>query len=350
MVGLDVGGANLKGCGITLDETGNPQDESYSSDHFPIWLRERAKLWGLVSRTVSRLSGNRTPDLVSVVMTAELSDTFETKREGVITIVKGISNVLTDIPIVYPSLDLKIMQPQEVLESPLSVAAANWPVLGWAIGREVSDCILIDVGSTTTDIIPIRDGLPSIVGKDDTTRLISGELVYTGTLRTDVSSILRSVSIGGESCRVSSEHFATSGDVHLLLGHITEDQYTADTADNRGKSFAECMARLARVVCGDFETLSEEVIVEIARQAWIQQLNDIGAAVLQVCHRMSIDPKEESFVFSGIGAEFLGHAAVTPLGGTNATYLKDMLGINGSVAATAYSAALYAGTKWRNAP
>ncbi|MFW9800230.1 MAG: hydantoinase/oxoprolinase family protein [Candidatus Thorarchaeota archaeon] len=350
VVGLDIGGANLKGCGLTIDESGNLQDQSYSSDHFPVWLHERAKLWDLISRTVSKLSGNRTPDLVSIVMTAELSDTFETKRDGVVSIVEGISSVIANTPVVYPSIDLELLQPQEALDSPLSVAAANWPVLAWAVGRDVSDCILIDVGSTTTDVLPIRDGFPATIGKDDTSRLISGELVYTGVLRTDVSAILRSVSVEGESCRVSSEHFATSGDVHLVLGHIAEDQYTIETADNRGKSPAECKARLARVLCGDIETLSDKVIVDIARQAWIQQLDDIGGAVLQICRRMSIDPKEEIFVFSGIGAEFLGYAAVTPFGVTKATYLKDVLGVDGSIVATAYSAALYAGTKWRNAP
>ncbi len=350
VVGLDVGGANLKGCGLTLDESGNSQDESYSSDHFPIWLRERSDLWELISQSVSRLSRNRVPDLVSVVMTAELSDTFETKREGVTTIVEGISSVLTKVPIVYPSIDLKLMRPQEVLDSPLAVAAANWPVLAWAIGREVPNCILVGVGSTTTDVIPVRDGIPGAIGKDDTSRLISGELVYTGALRTDVSSILRSVSVSGESCRVSSEHFATSGDVHLVLGHIADNQYTTETADNRGKSLAECKSRLARVVCGDLETLSEEVIVDIARQAWVQQLEDIGEAVLQVCNRLSIDPKEETFVFSGLGAEFLGNAAVTSHGVIKGTYVKEILGTEGSISATAYSAALYAGTNWRSAP
>jgi len=281
-------------------------------------------------------------------MTAELSDTFATKREGVVTIARGASTVLSDQPIVFPSVDLKLLQLSQVLASPLSVAAANWPVLAWTIGREVPDCILVDVGSTTTDVIPIRDGLPATAGKDDTSRLIHGELVYTGALRTDVSAILRTVSIDGESCRLSSEYFATSGDVHVVLGHVTEDLYTTETADGRGKTQQECLARLARVICGDIETVQEDLIVDIAQQAWEQQLDDIRNAIDQVCERMSVTPDDETFVLAGLGAQFLGRGAVNRIGAKAIKDLEEVLGADGSVAATAYSAALYAGINWRH--
>lgn len=347
VVGLDVGGANLKGCGLSLDESGTPHDISYSSNHFPVWLRDRTELWSLLSETTSGLSNNETPDLVSVVMTAELSDTFATKREGVTTIARGVSMALSGTRIVFPNVDLKLLQLSQVLASPLSVAAANWPVLAWTIGREVPECILVDVGSTTTDVIPIRDGLPATAGKDDTSRLIHGELVYTGALRTDVSAILRAVMLEGKSCRMSSEYFATSGDVHLILGHVAEDLYTTETADGGGKTRKECLARLARVVCGDIETLQEELIVDIAQQAWEQQLEDIRDAIDQVCERMSVAPDDETFVLAGLGAQFLGKEAVNRIGAKAIWDLEEVLGAEGSAAATAYSAALYAGINWR---
>jgi len=348
VVGLDVGGANLKGCGISLDESGTPQDILYSLNHFPVWLRDRTELWSLLSQTTYTLSNNGKPDLVSLVMTAELSDTFATKREGVVSIARGATTALPDSRIVFPSVDLNLLQLSEVLASPLSVAAANWPVLAWTVGREVPDCILIDVGSTTTDVIPIRDGLPVAAGKDDTTRLIHGELVYTGALRTDVSAILRTVLIDGRPCRLSSEYFATSGDVHLVLGHITEGLYTTDTADGRGKTQQECLARLARVVCGDIETVEENRIADIAEQAWEQQLDDIRQAIDQVCKRLSAAPRNETFVIAGLGAQFLGKEAVNRTGAKAVRDLDEVLGAEGSAAATAYSAALYAGIKWRH--
>ncbi|UCH04463.1 MAG: hypothetical protein JSW05_13010 [Candidatus Thorarchaeota archaeon] len=348
VVGLDVGGANLKGCGLSLDESATPHDISYSSAHFPVWLRDRTELWSLLSRTTSNLSSGETPDLVSLVMTAELSDTFATKREGVTTIACGASTVLSDARIVFPSVDLKLLQLSQVLASPLSVAAANWPVLAWTIGLEVPECILVDVGSTTTDVIPIRNGLPTTAGKDDTSRLIHGELVYTGALRTDVSAILRAVTVDGRLCRLSSEYFATSGDVHLVLGHVTEDMYATETADGRGKTQKECLARLARVICGDIETVQEDLIVDIAQQAWEQQLDDIRNAIDQVCTTMSVKPEDETFVLAGLGAQFLGKEAVNRTGARAIRTLDEVLGVEGSIAATAYSAALYAGVNWRD--
>jgi probable H4MPT-linked C1 transfer pathway protein len=196
-------------------------------------------------------------------------------------------------------------------------------------------------------VIPIRDGLPATEGKDDISRLIHGELVYSGALRTNVSAILRSVTMDGKTCRLSSEYFATSGDVHVVLGHVTEDLYTTETADGRGKTQRECLARLARVICGDIETVEEDLIVDIAQQAWEQQLDDIRNAIEQVCERMSVTPNSEAFVLAGLGAQFLGKEAVNRVGAKSIRNLEEVLGAEGSVAATAYSAALYAGINWR---
>jgi probable H4MPT-linked C1 transfer pathway protein len=316
--------------------------------NFPIWQRERLDLWNLIANTVYELSASsKGPELVSVVMTAELSDTFETKREGVTTITNGVRRTLRNIPIVFPDLYLELLDPEQVIAEPLRVAAANWPVLGWSVGRGIPNCILIDVGSTTTDIIAIRDGYPITIGKGDTDRLMSGELVYTGALRTNLSTILREIDFDGVSCRVSSEYFATSADVHLVLGHIVEDQYTSESADGRGKSIDECKARLARVVCGDIETVPEKQIIEIATQAWTQQLKDIAGAVFQVCALHDLEPTQQTFVFSGIGAAFLGRSALAPLDIKEAKYIHDLLGPDGTVAATAFAAALYAARNWR---
>ncbi|MFW9801892.1 MAG: hydantoinase/oxoprolinase family protein [Candidatus Thorarchaeota archaeon] len=348
VVGLDIGGANLKGCGLTLDNDGVPGDLVFRSKSFPIWQRERIDLWNLIADTVYELAdASETPELVSVVMTAELSDTFETKREGVTAIAEGVHRTLRNIPIIFPDVGLELLELQEVLNDPLRVAAANWPVLAWAVGRGVPNCILIDVGSTTTDIIPIRDGLPLTRGRNDTNRLMSGELVYTGALRTNLSAILREVELDGVTCRVSSEYFAASADVHLVLGHITEDQYSTDTADGRGKSVEECKARLARIVCGDIETVPEDQIVDIARQAWTRQLKDIASGVLQVCAMHNLELEEQIFVFSGVGAVFLGRSALASFDIKEGRYLQDILGPEGAGSATAFAAALYAARNWK---
>ena len=233
IIGLDVGGANLKACGLEINESQTTTKINCSSIFFPIWQHKRQELWEIIVNTVNEVSRGETPDLISVVMTAELSDTFQTKREGVLTIARNIAQNLNGIHIVFPNVKLELLELIQVEKNPESIAAANWAPLAWAVGRTHPDCILIDVGSTTTDIIPIRGGFPHTSGFDDTSRLINGELVYTGALRTDLSAILKQVNTKQGICRVSSEYFATSGDVHLALGTITENEYSCSTADGR---------------------------------------------------------------------------------------------------------------------
>ena len=104
--------------------------------------------------------------------------------------------------------------------------------------------MVVDVGSTSASIIPIVNGQVAAKGKTDLDKLICGELVYTGSLRTNVAAIVHSVPVKGGIAGVASELFALSGDVHLVLGNITEKQYTCETADGRGKSLPEALARL----------------------------------------------------------------------------------------------------------
>jgi probable H4MPT-linked C1 transfer pathway protein len=348
IIGLDVGGANLKACGLEINDSKAITDINCRSIFFPIWQQEREELWRIIVNTVYEVSDGVIPDLISVVMTAELSDTFQTKREGVLTIARNIVETLEKIPIVFPSVELDLFELSQVEDNPHSVAAANWAPLAWAVGRTYSDCLLIDVGSTTTDVIPVRNGFPHTSGLDDTSRLIHGELVYTGALRTDLSAILQRVKTKQGTCRVSSEYFATSADVHLILGNIDENVYSSDTADNRGKSEDECRARIARLICSDIELVPRDEISDIAKQVWNSQINEISEAILQVCDKLESSPEDVEYVISGLGSEFLARPAIQKIGGSKISDLKEAIGIPGSVAATAYAAALLTLSSWRS--
>ena len=83
-------------------------------------------------------------------------------------------------------------------------------------------------------------------GKTDLEKLMCGELVYTGSLRTNVAAIVHSIPIRNGVAGVASELFALSGDVHLVLGNISEEDYTSETADGRGKTVPEALARLSQ--------------------------------------------------------------------------------------------------------
>ncbi len=187
------------------------------------------------------------------------------------------------------------------------MAAANWMASATLLADSYRDALLVDVGSTTTDIIPIVGGRVVAKGRTDTARLRSGELVYTGALRTPVCAIVRSVPVGGRRCRVAAEHFAIAADAHLWLGRIDADGYTCETPDGRGRLREEAGARLARVVCADLETLGPDDVTAIAEHVWRAQVRQIVAGIRQVLRRLGASAPRVALL-AGSGA-FLGRAA-----------------------------------------
>jgi probable H4MPT-linked C1 transfer pathway protein len=248
-------------------------------------------------------------------MTAELSDAYQTKREGVNHILACAEQVFPDLPIFVLDVDAKLRSLEDAKSEPLRVAAANWAATGWFVAQLVKTCVIIDVGSTTTSIIPVINEHISAGGKTDLEKLRVGELVYTGSLRTNVAAIVRSVPLRHGVTGVSSELFAQSADAHLVLGNIAEDEYTVETADGRGKTKAEAMARLARVVCADIEMLTEQEIIQIARHIHGKQVEQVVEGLSQVYSRVrALATAKIPVVITGLGKDFIARTAAQRLG------------------------------------
>ena len=159
------------------------------------------------------------------------------------------------------------------------------------------NAIFVDIGSTTTDVIPIADG--EIKAKRmDLERLKYGELIYSGVLRTGVSSLLKRVVIGGEEYRISSELFATTADAYLMLGYTMglNDRYNPPTLWCGG-SVEGAMRRLARVVCSDLEEIGEGSTISIAEQVKEAQVREL----IDSMKRMKAKYGLKTVVSAGIG-------------------------------------------------
>jgi probable H4MPT-linked C1 transfer pathway protein len=275
--GWDIGGVHLKWAELTTAP--RPATIRTRVVPFEIWKDPG----GLGSRLRSLLDGRSGPH--ALTMTAELSDVFPTRAEGVRTILRASAEALPGPPRVL-DLNGAFVSVQEALERPLDVAAANWMATARLAGRARQDALLIDAGSTTTDIVPIRAGAPRPSGRTDTERLLSGELVYTGVLRTPPSSLTDVVPLRGEWCRVSPEHFTIMADVYRILGAITEDDYTVATPDGRGRSRDEALARLARLVCADLSSIETAAVETIAGFLEERQIERVAMAIRQVLSRL----------------------------------------------------------------
>src|SRR5262245_31428182 len=216
VLGLDIGGANLKAAhtnGMTR------------SQPFALWKDPH----GLTAALGDLTSPFPRYDLLAVTITGELCDCFATKPDGVRAILASASEAADSIPISVWSTRGRFLSLADANADPLSVAAANWLALATWAGRLVPQdrALLIDMGSTTTDIIPLDAGRPIPQGRTDAERLKTGELVYMGWRRTPIAALLN---IGSG---LTAEYFASTLDALLLQGVFDEDHADCDTADGR---------------------------------------------------------------------------------------------------------------------
>jgi probable H4MPT-linked C1 transfer pathway protein len=304
ILGWDVGGANLKAARIA-----DPERGATTFEHpFALW-REPHRLPFVLQEAARHLGESRA---MAITMTAELADCFASKREGVIFVLDAFRTAFPDVePWVY-GVDGRFRRADAARRHPLDVAAANWMASATVVARSFPDAFFLDVGSTTSDIVPIVGGVVAAAGFTDTARLVTGELVYTGGLRTPFCAMVRSVPLRGRWCRVAAEHFAIAADVHLWRGSIAEPDYTCDTPDGRGRSRQDAGARLARVVCADLEGLESDDIDAIAQHAAQAQVRQIAAGIRQVAIRLGSAAPRMAAV-AGQGA-FLGRAAAAKAG------------------------------------
>jgi probable H4MPT-linked C1 transfer pathway protein len=233
------------------------------------------------------------------------------------------------------TVDGRFLSIEDAARAPLAVAASNWAATARIVARDFPDCLLIDVGTTTADVIPIVGGEMAARGDTDPARLLHGELVYTGAVRTPVEAIVRTVPLWGKHAPVSAEGFALSGDVHLWLGTLRSADYTAPTPDGRPATRSFAGERLARVVCADRDMLDDEAVTMIASAIAEAQVETIADAARTVRARHS---SLGSAVVTGLG-DFLAEAAAHRAG-LHVIPLADSLGLDASRNAPASAVAL----------
>ena len=322
-IGLDIGGANLKAATADGHAVCRP---------FELWKRPQ-DLAHAIGQLIAEFPRPRT---VAITMTGELCDCFATKREGVHQILDAIAANSGKSRLLVWSTAGSFMSIDESRKATMEVASANWHALATFAGRFVPDgpALLVDTGTTTTDVIPLSDGLPIPIGITDTERLRSRELVYTGATRTPVCALLGPA--------VAAELFATTLDAYLFLGMIPESPGNTATADGRPATLSCAHARLSRMIGGDAESTGEGESSSLAGEVFARQRSLIADAMSEVAARMDSSP--QTILVSGSG-EFLARAAtaefakITPV---RTASLAATIGHDATEAACAYALAVLA--------
>ncbi len=295
--GYDVGGAHLK---VALAEDGRT-----------IAVRQIAcPLWRGIDRLDAAFA--EAADLISradthaATMTGELCEIFPDRATGVRVIIDRLKSLL---PTFQVWMGLRGLGAPDAAESdPVSVASTNFLASAALVARSCPDALLVDMGSTTTDIIAVRDGKIAARGLTDGDRLATGELVYTGLTRTDVSVAAQRGTLQGRTQRLAAGNFANMADVRRVLGTLPDDVDQHATLDARGKSLPESLERFARCFGRDAADTSLDDWQDAARDIAAQQMHEIGSAISDVLATASL-PGSAPIVAAGVGAEEIAHLA-----------------------------------------
>jgi (4-(4-[2-(gamma-L-glutamylamino)ethyl]phenoxymethyl)furan-2-yl)methanamine synthase len=275
VIGWDLGGANLK---LAHIEDGRVAQAA----QIPCPIRQEASKFDAALAEALRLCPAEA--LHAVTMTGELSDVFADRAEGVAYLVAMMRDA-TDGAALFYGARSGFLDCIRAVERSSEVASANWHASAALVARSIPGALFIDVGTTTTDLVPLVEGAVAARGYSDGERLTEGELIYSGAVRTPVMAVTRTAPFKGRMQGIAAERFATMADVWRLLGALPPQADPYPTPDLKGKSTQESAARLARMIGRDLDDTGLLAVVDLARYFAECQLAAIEAEALTLTLR-----------------------------------------------------------------
>jgi probable H4MPT-linked C1 transfer pathway protein len=303
VIGWDLGGAHLKAARLRHGLV-----DQVIQVPCALW-RGLDQLHAALDQAVARLGP---APLHAATMTGEMVDLFPSREVGVRSLIAELRERFGGADLRIFAGDARLRTADEALASPERVASANWLASALLVARLRPDALFVDVGSTTTDVVPIRAGEVRVQGRSDATRLVTGELVYSGVVRTPVMAMADRVPFGGEQVPLVAEWFAAAADVYRLTGQLPDGADQHPTADNADKSVAASARRLARMLGRDAESAEHERWRELAVWLAAEQSRRIRSAAERVLAREPV-AAGAPVVAAGVG-RFLVPAIAGALG------------------------------------
>lgn len=241
ITGLDLGGAHLKAAQAT------PDGRIVRAMQVP------CQLWRGLDRLEAALAevaaAIRPDGRVGVTMTGELVDLFPDRHAGVAALLAALAAAWLGRDLAVWSGARGFVAPAVAVAD--EVASANWLATATLAARRVGEGVLVDLGSTTTDIVVLAGGRPGAQAATDRDRLAAGELVYVGLTRTPVMALAAEAPFAGRRVPLMNEFFATSADLFRVLGELPESADQHPAADNGAKTDEASARRLARMLGAD---------------------------------------------------------------------------------------------------
>ena len=243
-----------------------------------------------------------------ITMTGELADTFASRADGVGQLTTTAVRMLAPEPVLVYGGRAGFLSPQAAPNHVTDVASANWHASARLVAHKHRTALFIDMGSTTTDLVPVIEGALAARGYTDAERLATDELVYTGLVRSTVMAVAERAPMAGSWTGLVHEHFATMADVYRVLGMLPEGADQMATADGRPKTEAASRARLARIVGRDEADAAAADWDGLAQWFAEAQIRRITDASMRVVSRGGLS-LSAPIVTAGIGAVVIDEVA-----------------------------------------
>ena len=291
-IGWDIGGAHTK---YTI-----LKDNSMvlSSKISPLRLWESLSPLKTVIDNVYNTYGQNFIINNAISMSGEMCDIFTDRKHGVEKILslfdrKKMNNYI------YSSKD--DILPISEYKNYKHIASMNWHIVAKYLSPIRKYAIAIDLGSTTTDFILLKNYRCINKRVDDYTGLQSSELLYTGILRTPIFSVTKQIRFNAQTYSLIPEYYATMGDIYRVLGVIsTKDDYS-ETADGRSKSEINSLKRISRIFGMDYTNKEKKLIISLSKKIMTEHFNQISYNINYHINKNFKNIKDLHFVGMGIG-------------------------------------------------
>ena len=290
-LGWDVGGAHIKVAAFGLDG----RLKAVRIAPCPVWKGAEH-----LSQTVRELRAEFEPDVPSAVtMTSEVADLWPDRHAGVVGTAALLMVELGMAPLALFAGPDGFVQPEQAAAHADTIGSANWYATAAVLSHLLPAGLLVDIGSTTSDIIPFGEGRVGARGFTDAERLANNELIYTGSARTPVMAMAAQAPFAGLWLPLMAEHYATSADVHRLTGDLPENADLHPSADGGPKTIEGSARRLLRMVGHDLNAKTQPKVAGLARHLAEAQLHRLSDAL--DCVLSGVTEDVELVVGAGVG-------------------------------------------------
>ncbi|PPD42906.1 MAG: H4MPT-linked C1 transfer pathway protein [Methylocystis sp.] len=300
VIGWDIGGAHIKAARAEGGELVAVSQRACAPHlglaHLEAPLRETLQELGPAARH-------------RVTMTAELSDAFEHRAHGVISVAAIVAREVGAADILFYAGARGFLLRADLHGAEGAVASANWRASAEYVAQLLPEALFIDIGSTTTDLVPIREARVAALGETDSARLSCGELAYAGFSRGAPQAYATRAPVDGQWTPLVNEAFASMADVRRVLGDLPEGECAGDlspTADGRPKTVAAARARLARLIGRD--TLGQAQAHAFAAHLARMQMRAIEDQLALLASRGAVAP-QAPIVGAGVGRSLAARLA-----------------------------------------